>query len=440
MRVILLWILGFIAVWPIHFTIVRVGEKPMDLILSDLLFFIVPLAWAFFRSQAGQVPLKPAQPSAGWYRLTPCLALICIGYMATLAAIGTIQSGETIRLFSALKLAKPIGFVFLGLMVGSCTDPVEFIHVFSRAHGLVVALTLFFTAINPNVPTSGWGKYLFEFELSGYPNSPMSFYAALVPLLLAAADATRKKSLKLLGWGLATGSALMIVGSMSRSSTLALFFGTSLYLVATGRRAVLAAIAAVFMILCVIGLGFAAVKSPPSTNHSETPKADHQTEKSDEPYDPTNGRLEIWQFAAEMAAERPVFGYMFEPFSRHTGNIDGPHQQYLEILYKCGGVGLVLYLALLGSCVMATGRLIRMSRKGTVAWFQLRAMCGMLLGVLLGNLTQPNLTYSLTGNMVFLLFGSLCSARAAMSVSQPLQPGKGEAADVPTNLPVRIAA
>jgi hypothetical protein len=50
----------------------------------------------------------------------------------------------------------------------------------------------------------------------------------------------------------------------------------------------------------------------------------------------------------------------------------------------------------------------------------LHAATGMLIGAMIGNLTQPNLTYSLTGNMIFLLFGSLCSSRAVVSASQPV--------------------
>ena len=99
---------------------------------------------------------------------------------------------------------------------------------------------------------------------------------------------------------------------------------------------------------------------------------------------------------------------------------DTPHQQYLEVLFKCGAVGLSLYTILLLTCLLLTRRLLRMTARGSPARFPLHAVTSMLVGVMVGNLTQPNLTYSLTGNMIFLLFGSLCSSRAVVVASSAI--------------------
>lgn len=419
MRLICLWILGAIVVWPIHFTVANVGGRPVELVLSDFLFVLIPVAYLLLRSEpAGAQPTAVA-PAALKPRLTPILALICLAYIVVVVGVGFAQSRETLRLYSALKLAKPIGFVFLGMILCARSNPVEVIGIFSRSYAVLVGLTCVFTLADPNFPTSQWGSKFFQFEISGYPNSAMTFFAVLVPLLLAAADSSRQRAQRFVGWGLAIFSALIVIGSMSRSSTLALFFSTGIYLALTGRWKHLAVSAVVFAVLSVIGLGLI---DPGGKKAALSRSAvEERNLKYKEEYDPSNGRFEIWRFVLLMAREKPVFGYQFEPLSRYGGEVETPHQQYLEILYKCGGVGLLIYGALLLSCLNDTRRLLRLTHTGSVAWYQLYAIAGMMIGVLIGNMTQSNLTYSLTGNLVFLIFGCLNSARAVTAVSVPAE-------------------
>ena len=422
MRVLWLWVLSGIVVWPIHSTIATVGDKPIDMMLSDLLFLILPIAYPFIRSQPTKAQCAAAKVPIRWYSVTPTLAFLCIVYMTAEAAIGLGVSGETVRVFSAFKLAKPVGFVLLGLLLGSWSDPLEFIDILSRSFAVIVGLTFFFTVTDPSFPLGEWGKYIFQFELSGYPNSPMSFYAVLVPLLIAAADTTRVRSIRLVGWGLAAAATLIILGSMSRSSTLALFFGTVIYLATTGRQAFLVGCFIVVTVFSIVGFGIFSALQETQVVEVLTERIQDRVDRSTEQDDPSSGRFEIWQFALELCAEKPIFGFLFESFSRYAGDVDTPHQQYLEILYKCGGLGLLIYSSILISCLTITRRLLRLTVPGSPNWHRLHAMFAMMIAVMIGNLTQPNLTYSLTGNMVFLLFGCLCSSRAVVSVSQVARP------------------
>ncbi|HEY0983309.1 MULTISPECIES: O-antigen ligase family protein [unclassified Schlesneria] len=420
MRMLWLWILAGVVAWPVHSTVATVGGKPIDLMLSDLLFLVMPIAYLFVRSTPTAQECELARAPISWYPLTPALALICIIYMTALAGIGLGISGETVRVFSAFKLAKPIGFVLLGVLLGSWTNPLEFVDVFGKVFATIAGLTIFFTLTDPSFPLGEWGKYIFEFELSGYPNSPMSFYAVLVPLVMAVADSSRNPTLRLICWGISAGTALIILGSMSRSSTLALFFGVTIYLAMTGRRAFLAVSFVLILLMSIVGFGLFSALRDTQVVTVLMQRVQDRVDRSTESEDPSSGRFEIWEFAIELWAEKPVFGYLFESFSRYAGDVDTPHQQYLEVLYKCGGLGLLIYGTLLASCMMVTRRLLRLTDIGSPAWYRLHAMAAMLCGVLLGNLTQPNLTYSLTGNMIFLMFGCLCSARAVVSASQPL--------------------
>ena len=429
MRQLWLWTLAAFVVWPIHSNAAMIGDKPIDLLLSDLLLFAVPLAYFWIRSEPAnsQHTLKGAnnrtfKSSDAGYPALLYIAIICIVYMTAIAGIGLGISGETIRVFSAFKLVKPMTFVLIGWILGTATDPLKFIDLTGIAYGIVVGLTMFCTVTAPQFPMGFWGQYIFGFELSGYPNTPMSFYGGLVPLLLATSDSTKKRSLRLVGWGLAACSTLMILGSMSRSSLITLVCGTVIYLARTDRKMFLASSAMTVILVSIVGFGAFTALQETEIGTTLIERVNDRFQRSTESDDPTSGRLEIWQFAIELSAEKPIFGYMFESFSRYTGDVDTPHQQYLEVLYKCGGLGLLLYIALLWCCLYSSKRLLQFTVRKSPAWYRLHAMSAMLIGILIGNLTQPNLTYSLTGNMVFFLFGSLCSSRAALSASMSDEP------------------
>lgn len=414
MRLVWLYVLGFVMVWPVHWTAATVGDKPIDLMASDLLFALMPISYVLLTIGRSNRPSKSLdKPQAHADAKPVALALIFVVYAMALAGIGLGMSGEMIRLYSAFKLAKPIGFVILGVLLGSWTDPYEFIKVTTHAFGVIVALTMFTTATGPEFPLGEWGRFLFlDYELSGYPNSPMSFYAALVPWLLAAVDGSRYRFAPLYGWGLAACSSLIVLGSMSRSSSIALIVGIILYLILTGRITLLVSSFLIVLVLSAIGVGVVSALRDTEMLSILMDRIQSRIDRSTETDDPTSGRLEIWRLAIELWTERPAFGYLFESFSRYA-SVDTPHQQYLEVLHKCGGIGLILYMGLLISCLTCIRRLQKMSVRGSRIWYQLHAVTAMIGGIMVGNLTQPNLTFSLTGNFLFLICGCLCSAQAA---------------------------
>lgn len=419
MRRVWFYILGAIVVWPIHWTVATVGDKPIDLMFSDFVYVLMPLTYFFARTKPSEAQLKSAVAPLRTYTVLPSLALIFIVYATALAGIGLGLSSEMVRLYSAFKLVKPIGLVFLGLLLSSWTDPFEFIGITSVVYGALVALTMVCTATGPEFPFGEWGKYIFEWELSGYPNTPMSFYAVMVPMLLAAVDCSRFSLAPVVGWGLSGCATLIILGSMSRSSALALIVGVVIYLAVTGRVPFLVFSFLVLLVLSAIGFGLFSMLRETEMVSVLMDRVQTRIERSTESDDPSSGRFTIWKLAIELWTERPVFGYMFESFSRYT-TVDTPHQQYLEVLHKCGGVGLFIYTALLGSCLASVSRLRRVAARYSFVWFRLQGLNAMLISVLIGNLTQPNLTYSLTGNFVFLMFGCLCGPRAMLAVSQRL--------------------
>ena len=218
-----------------------------------------------------------------------------------------------------------------------------------------------------------------------------------------------------------------------------MMIGVSLYLVMTGRTAFLIGVMIAASLFSVIGFGVISALKETDFVSILLERIRERVERSTESEDPSSGRFDIWALAIELWLEKPVFGYMFESFAKYGVDIDTPHQQYLEVLYKCGGLGLVLYLGMLVSCLYRTRRLLVLTVRKSVAWSQLHAAMAMLVGLLIGNLTQPNLTFSVTGNLVFLLFGCLCSSRAVVSASQGF--GTTQSSSVPlVTRPVQRAA
>lgn len=100
------------------------------------------------------------------------------------------------------------------------------------------------------------------------------------------------------------------------------------------------------------------------------------------------GRLAAWQFAFNLAKDRPLVGGGFETFTHElyylyfgpvTRNVDA-HSIYFEVLGEHGFVGLALFLALAFATWRAGSQLIRLARESEQAWArQLGAMAQVSL-------------------------------------------------------------
>jgi O-antigen ligase len=144
--------------------------------------------------------------------------------------------------------------------------------------------------------------------------------------------------------------------------------------------------------------------------------------------DATSGRLSIWRMTLPLIARHPWFGYGFEPFSHFSSTFDTPHNQYLELLYKGGLTVLVTFL---GPVFFACRRALA-SREAVEPIFG-----ALLLGVLVSNITQPNLTYAPTASFLFFWWGALWwQARQARHSAHTLEP---RAYSDPTPSPAPVA-
>src|SRR5690606_9877147 len=90
--------------------------------------------------------------------------------------------------------------------------------------------------------------------------------------------------------------------------------------------------------------------------------------------------------------------------------------------HKTGVIGAGLYLWVLGSGVAGLWHMARHAERHSPAWYVVWAAQAGLLGTLVGNLSQPNLTYSLTGNTLYLILGVLLTRHGAADLVEAPEP------------------
>ena len=401
------WLIAIAAVWPIAIRVTEMGGKPVDLVLSDFLFALVvltpPRTFLAIPEGTDLKKLAAIRLSAG----------ACVLYCLGLSLIGYAASTELSRIVSAVKFVKPVMFVLLGAYLAMVFPPLLLLRRMAIVFALVVLATMGTALANPAFPRCGWGRFLFAWETYGYPNAPMTFYGIMVPLLVAAADIQHRRAFRML-FRVATGLAiLLVVASLSRSSTIAMTAGLSFYLFSTNRGHLPVAAVIVGVVFALAGVGLMKMETDIDAINFLQGAIDRRLTQTVDSDDPFAGRVGIWMHALELCSEKPVLGYAFEPFSRYSNYFDTPHQQYLEILYKTGLVGGVLYLSLLGSGLIGLWHLVGRTEPRSAQSFLMRALLAAYVGTLLGNFSQPNLSYSLTGNTLYLLLGAVLTRHGA---------------------------
>lgn len=414
-------VLVLLLLWPIETTMLSVSGKPVDFVLSDL---TIPIGLiAFFRSLMSGPVAGSSLNQLG--RVGVVTSLVFILFAFTSALLGFMESGRTVVLFSFAKFIKPF-VVFLAsvAMAQRMRDRWQFERVLVVGVAALVA-GLFVSTLIWSKATGRWGGNFLGREVYGFPNSAMSYLAFLLPLLLAGAQGARTSISKVsLMFGVATGG-LIVVLSLSRSSLVVaglsmLIFLSPFLRPKPSRRRWIATIGT------VLGAGILPVLLSLQADWSEGGLAYRLAQNvgmratatlaSD---DSLSGRKAIWQDTFEEIAEHPILGSGFVPYSFVHEGTDTTHQQYMEVFYKTGAVGGVLYFAFLIISMILLWRQARDGEEGDGHALFWRAVASGYVGLLVGNLTQPNFNYSLTGNALFLL----------LAVSSTMQPsGRAEVA------------
>ncbi|MBX3436819.1 MAG: O-antigen ligase family protein [Planctomycetaceae bacterium] len=403
------WLIALLVTLPIAIRVAEFADKPVDLVGSDLLFLllvfvprrrdlVIPRGLVLYRLSAARLA-----------------AVAMLLYCSALAAVAYAESSEMSRVVSAIKFAKPLAFLPLGVYLAGVTPSISMLRRIALAFAGMSLATLGTATVTPGFPQIAWGARLFAYPLYGYPNSAMTLFAILVPFLLAAADLCKTPMGKWSVRGIAGITSMLVLMSLSRSSSGALACGVWMYLYFTGRIyfPMFAAVSGA-MLLVMFSSAFEALLG----NNDVLMWVERFTRRFSQTVgaaDPLSGRGGLWALTIDLWSERPLCGYAFESFSNYA-DFDTPHQQYLEILFKSGAVGAALYGIVLLSAWMGLVHLARFSVPTTEPWYLLRALMAAFIATMVGNISQPNLTYSVTGNFLFFSLGLALNKHTAAAL------------------------
>jgi len=381
--------------------IVRIGSKPVDLVLSDIFLAFVFFFLFITALCAGKIAVSRSS-----------LVFVYLGLF--MAGVTSAELGNLMPMISAVRFYKPFLFLFIGFCLAKNH---KFINNFDKnivQMSVIISFILVLsTLIDPRFPRLLWGENFLGLGVYGFPNSAMSFFSIVSFFLLAGFLQTKKK----IYLAIFIGLSLTIILSLSRSSIVVLVSG-SLILQTFYKKKILMLLYIVLFCLVVSACLFA-VKDHPKVSPSLYLLNDRiQRTLGNTENDASSGRLDIWTNAVEVICEKPLLGYGFESFSNYSEGYDTPHQQYLEVAYKTGIIGLLFYSFIIIYMFVSSLKLYRTLLFSSGISISIVVFISTLFAISLGNMTQPNFSYSLTGNFIFFLFGIILGEKERIALME----------------------
>ncbi len=385
--------LTLILIFPVAIRLGNYAGKPIDIVASDALFpFTLLLLFIFYK-------VKTIKRRDAFF--IHLLLLACIYYVG-LGAVGTLFfHHQFIAIISAIRFSKSL---LLGI-VGVFLLPQKSHRRFAKALLAVIAvypvvLLLSDIVFNPKFPRTRLGGWFGSYQIYGFPNSAALMGVVLSCfLLLFILTANRKRHLfHLLSLLL---YVILSVMSLSRNAVIAEVTAlTSSYFLIKKR------IYAMFIIL-FIGISLYSLWGyllEVDYFYAMQQSLINRFLRTLEQTEDMSGRLVIWEETLELIQDKPLLGYMFEPFSYYHRGHDTPHQQYLEIFYKSGIIGFFLYMGLFVYGLRVCYQVHKIHTEVKVRWMAGGTfLAGIVIGV--SNFFQPNLSYSLTANFFWFMVG-----------------------------------
>lgn len=363
------------------------GGLPIDLVISDLFSFILAFVYLFsFAPYSKREPLVPIQ-----------VLFVLFGFV--LASFSAIHNADLLPIFSFVKFSKVILAFFAGYALSRWFGRDAVLRSLSNAAAAYLFLLFVSQFVYHRNFTPRLGSEVFEFSVYGFPNSPSSY---LVFVLCVALLKSRSTIMK---WSLLLVAAIFAVGSLSRSALIlvSLAIVALSFEKATWRQSLI--------LIAVIGVGAFQFLPDLTMLIDIAEGVTKRLNRAQQTGDFSNGRFEIFRNSLYLIAGKPVFGYGFVSFSNFATH-GTPHNQYLEVWFKLGVVGLLWYLFIIA---FGASRILK-TRAFLPDDLSLKGIYVMLVLVLVGNLAQPNLSYSPTGNLVFLIFGVFAIVPGRVSI------------------------
>lgn len=386
----LIFIVILLILLPLSLPLGSVGDKPIDLTYSDIFLFLSILYFLCI----GRFHVSNNEKKIIIMSCFTFLFIIFLGIIGTI-----IEGGNIVPLLSSLRFSKHILFVLPALVLYKVYQPSSV--QLSRCAGFVsilIVMVLFLSDIffNSQFPSSRWGGFVFNMETYGFPNSVVVFYSFYICFILNLL--LMDKKILLIPFLLIM--IAIVFFAFSRSgwiATLIVLIFTLFYGSLQSKKITFFNIVLLFLFAVVFSIFFNTLYPiiEPWMYKIDTITGKDIT---------VSGRDLIWADALNLISEKPIFGYLFFPFSNYVAGYDTPHQQYLEILYKMGMVGFLVYFSYLFYLFIV---FVKEGLKGTLFSKHVVVIFTFLtIAILITNFAQPNLSFSLLGN-AYIFFLSL---------------------------------
>lgn len=377
-----LFVIGLVLyITPIAFTLGYVGEKPVNIALSNILL-IVSLAFVKFRRQDLNIL---------WFPL----------YFILFGLFSFLFLGK-IRIFGGMgSFVLPFLHLYVGIIAAHYFRPYMYRAVGNALSIMIILLVLSDLWLGNSLMRGcgyegRWGGCLLGVEIYGFPNASMNYLAIMSSFLLFGIySGYGNKPMIILAY---TCLLLLCFLSLSRSSVLVLlivFFSFTLIVY----RAKF-----IFVVIMIVGMLTLLLLS-----QSFGFVIDGFVERMAltlERGDITNGRIGIWLETIAVIKESPIWGMGYLPFSEMS-SFGTTHQQYLEVWYKTGLVGVLVYFGFLLFNFCKAHKYFYSISGGNV--FHKAALYSFAAGVLVSAIFQSTITYQVLGNILFFSIGYINS-------------------------------
>ena len=382
---------------PLAVHVMDIGAKPIDLPLSYGV-----LLWAILSLCLGHKISR---------RIV--IALCVFSLFPLLGALSSILLGGTLSpIFASMSFSLPVAHLLSGAMIAIRCNQSPLIP-FGRALALVIVVLTISDLGYGEFPRGcgyegRWGGCLGPLSVYGFPNASMNFlvsFAPLLTLLYARANGT-DKALALVAVALLIAIVPM---SLSRSATVLLLIpiGVFLWQVAPRTYPILLACGAFVLVMgteyltsTFLGQGLA-----------------RRIEVAIENEDLLGGRGQIWREAWATFSTSPAVGSGFQYFSEYS-EFGTVHQQYLEVLFKAGVFGFLIYYGFFIFVLWRSWKIVQNVPRPTRV-VSVVVVSAVILSILISSLFQSLISYQVVGNIIFFLCGYVLQKNIYHETSHP---------------------
>lgn len=396
---VFLLFLVVVLVLPLNYTLFYISELPVDIVLSDLVIVITAI-YMMLMSRHYYFPKK----------LTILVAILCV-FCVLLGVIAFFMYDSLTPTVASIRFVKPFIFIYLGIVLSKGINLKKYYDYIVIVVCFMIWTTLFSDIVlSANFPRIRWGQTgLFGLEYYGFPNSAMVLYAFLMsfilPKLLDKIKHSIFKSVLLLS-SFCIGY-LTVVFSLSRNALLVLTFSTSCFVIwsfinyfflqrklrLTHLFFLCFVLAGGFCLLFYFASDILYIAEPLIGKWQHNMSTDF-----------SSGRFEIWYETIMLIGKSPIVGYLFIPFSEFS-DFGTPHQQYLEVFYKTGLIGFLLYILLIIYAFKIFLNSWRLTKDNNIINGYMKVQIITFIAILIGSFAQPNLSYFPLGQLIFFNVG-----------------------------------